>query len=280
MGLKHSKTIFVVSDGTGETASLMTRAALVQYINESIGVVRCKNVRRVSQVESVVEEAKEKNGFIVYTVVSPTLREKIREIGDLQGVRCVDLLGPLLMELDAFLGGQSITPKAGLLRSVDERYFQRIDAMEFTVKHDDGKDLTGLKKADIVLLGISRTSKTPLSIFLSHKGWKVANVPIVLGMELPKELEEVDDRRIVCLTIDPDKLAAIRQKRLEKLGERSGEYANMGHIAEEIEHAMGMYRQNRRWPIFDVTERALEETASEIIKLVSNRLGIESEYIV
>ena len=258
----------------------MTRAALVQYIHEDVGVVRCKNVRRVSQVESVVEEAQEKNGIIVYTVVSPTLRKRINEIASERNVVSVDLLGPLLIKLDEFLGGKSITPKAGLLRSVDERYFQRIDAMEFTVKHDDGKDLEGLKKADIVLLGISRTSKTPLSIFLSHKGWKVANVPIVLNMPLPEQLKEVDDRRIVCLTIDPNKLASIRQKRLEKLGERSGEYANMGHVAEEIELAMSLFRQNRRWPIFDVTERALEETATEIIKLVSNRLGLESEMFV
>ncbi len=274
------KTIFLISDGTGETASVMTRAALVQYMDRDINIVRCKNVRRPAQVEALLDEAVEKKGFVVFTVVSPVLRERILNLALKKEVPAVDLLGPLLTNMDSYFGGQSIAPQAGLLRSVDDRYFKRIEAMEYTVKHDDGKELRDLEKADVVLVGISRTSKTPLSIFLSHKGWKVANIPLVLDVPPPEELKDLDQRRIVGLTIDPAKLAAIRAKRLEKLGEHSGEYASMETIAHEIEYAMGIFRQNRRWPIFDVTERALEETASEIIKVVSSRLGLKSEIII
>ncbi|MCB0394020.1 MAG: kinase/pyrophosphorylase, partial [Bdellovibrionales bacterium] len=188
-----AKTIFIISDGTGETASIMTRAALVQYMTQEMEIVRCKNVRRPSQVEALIDEAAEKAGFVVYTVVSPTLRDKIRDVAIQKNVPAVDLLGPLLESLDNYFGRTTLAPKAaGLLHDVNEQYFRRIEAMEFTVKHDDGRELKELKNAEIVLLGVSRTSKTPLSIFLSHKGWKVANVPIVLGVPLPTELTEVD----------------------------------------------------------------------------------------
>src|SRR5205085_9822674 len=133
----------------------------------------------------------------------------------------------------------------------------RIEAIEYTVKHDDGKTLQALDQADIVLVGISRTSKTPLSIFLSHKGWKVANVPLVLNSPPPEELFKIDQRRIVGLTIDPESLTRIRKKRLETFGQDpGGEHANMGHIHKEIELSNELSRQNRKWPAFALTDRA------------------------
>jgi len=173
--VKMMGTIYILSDGTGETAAMMIRAALVQYSENEISMVRHKNIRNEDQVDPIIQDAFERKGLIAYTVVSQSLRSQIREKCQALGIPSMDLLGPLLQTLDTYLGVSTTTPTAGLLRVVDEQYYRRIEAIEYTVKHDDGKSLSALDKADIILVGISRTSKTPLSIFLSHKGWKVAN---------------------------------------------------------------------------------------------------------
>ncbi|MCC6276439.1 MAG: kinase/pyrophosphorylase [Oligoflexia bacterium] len=267
-------TIFILSDGTGETASTIVRAALVQFADQDVSLVRCKNVRSPEQIESLTEEVKNRNGVLVYTVVSQELRKKIEGICISQKIPHIDLFGPLLTTLGLYFGKKGQFT-AGLLRQTDEKYFRRIAAIEFTVKHDDGKEVRDLNESDIVLLGISRTSKTPLSIFLSHKGWKVSNVPIVLGVPIPEEVFKIDQRKIVGLTIDLEKLRKIREKRLRKLGQDlSSDYASTKHIHDELEYANQIFSKNRRWPVFDVTEKALEETASEITKLVASRLGM------
>lgn len=276
MSSENSYTIYIVSDSTGETAATMIRAALVQYQNRDINVIRTKNVRNDSQAEAIVDECFERRGMIVYTIASPTLRIKIQELAAAKGIPYFDLLGPLLGTLDTYFGAAS-SSQVGALRVVDETYFKRIEAIEYTVKHDDGKTLSALDKADIILVGISRTSKTPLSVFLSHKGWKVANVPMVLDTPLPEELFKVDQRRVVGLIIDIESLQRIRRSRLEKFGQDAGgEYASLANISKEIEYAEGIFKQNRRWPVFNVTERALEETASEIVRVIAARLGLPS----
>lgn len=268
-------TIYIISDGTGETAATMIRAALVQYQDAEINIVRSKNVRTETQVESVIADAFENQGIIIHTVVSPQLKQVIQEQSASKGLLSVDLIGPLLQTLDEYFGGRPGAKSVGILRMVDDRYFKRIEAIEYTVKHDDGKCLTDLQDADIILVGISRTSKTPLSIFLSHKGWKVANIPLVLNSKLPKEVFEVDQRKIVGLLIDTSSLSRIRRNRLEKFGQDpGGEYARLSYIEKEIEYAQDLFRQNRRWPVFNVTERALEETAAEIVRVISSRLGL------
>lgn len=269
-----SFTVFILSDGSGETAATMIRAALVQYQKSDIQITRCKNVRTEAQVEAIVQDCFEKRGIIVYTVASPHMRKRIKEMSDSKGILNFDLLGPLLGLFDQYFGMTSGS-HVNVLRTTDETYFKRIEAIEYTVKHDDGKVLNDLGKADIILVGISRTSKTPLSIFLSHKGWKVANVPLVPGSPLPEELFKVDQRRIVGLIIDMDSLQRIRKNRLEKFGQDTGgEYASMSQISKEIEYAEQLFKQNRRWPVFNVTERALEETASEIVRVIAARLGL------
>ena len=274
MTVRQKGTVYIISDGTGETAATMTRAALVQYDQMDINIVRFKNVRTEAQVESVMAEAAETRGILVHTVVSPRMRAKIQEAAVARGLQSVDLLGPLLLSLDAFFG-VSVDGEAGILRTVDDRYFKRIEAIEYTVKHDDGKSMADLDQADVVLVGISRTSKTPLSIFLSHKGWKVANVPLVLGSRLPGELAKVDQRKIVGLMIDIESLTRIRRNRLEKFGQDpGGEYARISYIEKEIQWAQEIFKKNRKWPVFNVTERALEETASEIIRIIASRMGL------
>jgi regulator of PEP synthase PpsR (kinase-PPPase family) len=269
-----TSVIYIISDGTGETAATIIRAALVQYQKPDTQLVRCKNVRTEAQIESLIEECFERRGMVIYTVASPHMRNRIQEMATAKGLLCYDLLGPLLNTLDQYFGVTS-GAHVNVLRNTDEMYFKRIEAIEYTVKHDDGKCLTDLDKADIILVGISRTSKTPLSIFLSHKGWKVANIPLVPGSPIPDELFKVDQKRVVGLIIDIESLQRIRKNRLEKFGQDSGgEYASLAQISKEIEFAEGLYKQNRRWPVFNVTERALEETASEIVRVIAARLGL------
>jgi regulator of PEP synthase PpsR (kinase-PPPase family) len=276
---KTKGAIYILSDGTGETASIMTKAALVQYEGFDVSLIRCKNIRNAEQITAILNEVQENEGFVVYTVVSQELRDLLAREATHKNILSVDLLGPLLHGLDSYFEVSDTHRRAGILRTVDEKYFKRIEAIEFTVKHDDGKELRDLANADIILVGISRTSKTPLSIFLSHKGWKVANIPLLLNVPPPKEIFEVDQRKIIALTIDPDKLMKIRQNRILKLGDNSTDYANLKHILTEIEFANELFKKNKKWPVFDVTSRALEETASEIIKIISRRFGVKEEII-
>lgn len=268
--------IHIISDGTGETAITMLRAALVHHDHDHIQILRHKNVRNQERSLMILDEAKDTKSLIVYTIVQPKLREFVYEQSSLRGLATLDLLGPVLDRLDQFFGLTSShqTFETGKLRAVDENYFKRIEAIEYTVRHDDGKSLLALDEADIILVGISRTSKTPLSIFLSHKSFKVANVPIVLDQPLPAELFRVDQKKVVALTIDIESLKRIRSNRAIKLGaDTEGEYAGLKHILKEIEYASELYKSNRRWPVINVTDRALEETATEIVRIVGARMG-------
>lgn len=268
--------IYIISDGTGETAMTMIKAALVHYSEHDLNIFRFKNIRSEQQVDATIEEALQKKAIIIHTVVSRQLREYIQEKASAYGLSQVDLLGPLLQELDSYLNVVDSQKEAGILHSVDEKYYKRVEAIEFAVKHDDGKLLSDLNKADIILVGISRTSKTPLSLFLSHKGWKVANIPLVPGVPLPEELFQVDQRKIVGLIIDPDSLQRIRRNRLERIKQDPGsEYARMDKIYDEIEYAKELFSKNKRWPVFNVTERALEETATEITRIICTRMGLK-----
>ncbi len=263
--------IIILSDGTGETAAQITRAAIVQFSDKEIYFTRYKNIRTKAQVESIFEDAAIHHDMLVYTIVSPELREFITLRASEKNVPTIDLLGPLLNSMSSYF---QLTPKTtpGLFHQVNDRYFKRIEAMEYTIAHDDGRDLTNLDKADIILLGISRTSKTPLSMYLSHQGWKVANIPLILGYDIPPEVLAADPKKVVCLTISADTLSTIRKARLERLGqEDGGDYASMNKVIEEIEYADQLFRKNKRWPVFNVTSKALEETASDIIKMMVSR---------
>lgn len=264
--------LIVISDGTGETATSMARAAMKQFAGKDIYFTRYKNVRTIEHIDAIFNEAAIHHDLILYTIVSPELREYILELSRSRHVRSIDLLGPILTAFsNVFHQEPSIEP--GLLHAVNDEYFNRVAAMEFTLNHDDGRNLNSLHLCDAVLVGISRTSKTPLSIFLSLEGLKVVNVPLILGVPLPPELKEIDQRKIFALTIDPDELIRIRKNRLERLGAvgSDGDYAETGKILEEIEWANKLFSENKRWPVFNVTGKALEETASEIVKLITMR---------
>ncbi len=256
--------IFVLSDGTGETAEQLVRAALVHFARDGLVISRHKNVRTENQVAAIFEEAHQEKAVIVYTVVSEKIRNCITTMAKDSGVSVVDLLGPV-MELFSGRLKKDPNPQPGLFHQVNDYYFKRIEAIEFTVKHDDGRYTDNLLAADIILVGLSRTSKTPLSVYLSYKGWKVANVPVVKGIPLPPTLAQTDQRKIVGLIIDPETLVKIRRERLIRMGEDpSGDYASMDHVVEEIQYCKDIFKKNRRWPVLDVTGKALEETATEV----------------
>ncbi len=268
---KKNLKVIIISDGTGETASSMTRAAITQFQSKEIFFTRFKNVRTKDHIDAIFQEAAIHHDMIVYTIVSPDLRKYVHEISRKEHVRSVDLLGPLLTSFaNVFETEPDYQP--GLLHAVNDKYFEKVAAVEFTLNHDDGRNLKSLDECDVVLVGISRTSKTPLSIYLSLEGLKVVNIPIILNMPLPEDLVKIDQRKIFGLTIDPDALKQIRQNRLSNLGTNAtGDYADSRKVSEEIEWANGLFEDNRRWPVFNVTNIALEETASEIIKLLNMR---------
>lgn len=275
---KQEIRIIIISDGTGETASLMTKAAVVQFSQQEIIFTRYKNIRTQVQIEAIFEDAASRNDVVVYTLVSPELRSLITKMGEAHEIPTIDLLGPLLNSLAVFF---ETKPKSqpGLFHGVNEQYFKRIAAMEYTIHHDDGKNLEGINDADIIIVGISRTSKTPLSMYLSLQGYKVCNVPIVRGIPVPPELGQADQNKIIALTIQADVLHSIRKARLDRLSkdpmQSKGEsYASFEHVVQDIEYAHDLYKQNKRWPIFDVSGKALEENASEIIRIVTARKKI------
>lgn len=264
--------VIVISDGTGETASAITRAAMTQFQDKEIFFTRYKNIRSREQIDAIFQEAAIHHDIVVYTIVSVELRAYIAELSKRDHVRSVDVMGPLLTTFSNFFEAEP-NYQPGLLHAVNDQYFKRVAAIEFTLNHDDGRNINSLEESDVVLVGISRTSKTPLSMYLSLEGIKTVNVPIVMGVPLPEKLFQVDQRKIFGLTIDPDELFRIRKNRLTRLGlsNDEGDYADIAKVTEEIEWANRIFSENKRWPVFNVTGKALEETAAEIIKLLNMR---------
>ncbi len=263
--------IVIISDGTGETATAIARAVMTQFKEKDVYFTRYKNVRNIEQLDSIFAEAAIHHDLIIYTIVAQNLRTHINELVRINHVRILDLLGPALTSFSNYFE-QEPSSEPGLLHAVNDDYFKRVAAMEFTLNHDDGKHLESLHLADVILIGVSRTSKTPLSVYLSLRGIKVTNVPMIYGTPLPKALFEIDQRKIFALTIDPGNLMEIRKKRLDTLGSKfMGDYADESKIMQEIEWANKIFKENKRWPVFDVTGRALEDVAAEIIKLISMR---------
>jgi hypothetical protein len=242
----------------------MVMAALKQFRDKPVRLKRVSNVRTKTQVYEALDDALGQGALIVYTIVNRELAQLVHDECDGLGLPSLDLLTPLLLKVAQFVG-RSPGETPGLLHGVDEAYFRRVEAIEFTVKHDDGQEPRNLHQADIVLVGVSRTSKTPLSIYLAHRGWKVANVPLVKGIEPPPQLMEIDPKRVAGLIIDPQRLVEVRAVRLRNLGQDPRvAYADLDGIEEEIRHARSFCRKHG-WVLVDVTGKAVEETANEVL---------------
>jgi regulator of PEP synthase PpsR (kinase-PPPase family) len=270
MKFSHTKTkyIWVISDGSGSTAERVLQASLVQFGHENVVVERIPDVRTKKQIEDIIQRASRRKGFVAYTLVSTELRNEIVTRSNEHNVPTVDLLGPLLTSLSNFLAS-SPEAKPGLLDELDHYYFRRIDAVGFAVKHDDGQRVEDLPKADVVITGVSRTSKTPLSMYLAYsKGFLVANVPIILGLDPPNQFFRIGQKKIVGLTIKPDLLITLRQTRLAQLAHADINYGDAKHVIDELKYSHRIFRENPKWAVIDITGKAIEELADEVCSLI------------
>ena len=257
-------TVFAVSDATGELAKKLSDGATRQFPRHHVSIVRVPKIKDEKSLEDCLIEAKGCQGIVVYTFVSPQMREKTLELGKKHGVIVIDVLGPILGALATYFHDLP-SPEPGLQYKLTESYFRRTEAVEFTVKHDDGLGLDTIETADVVILGVSRTSKTPLSIFMAYHGHRCANVPLVNKIPLPRQIHKVDRMRLVGLTIAPQKLMMIRSERLKKLGRPDNEtYAQLENIRDEIAYANQIFRELGAY-VVDVTGKAIEESATDII---------------
>lgn len=264
-------TVYTVSDGSGETAEHVARAAALQFKGQNLKINRLPRVRNAEHLESLITLAAQGPCLIAYTMVEATLRDALVREAARHGIPTVDLLGSLIGTLSRVL---QVEPRseAGLLQLRDEKYFSRMDAIDFAIKYDDGKDPKGLAQADLVLIGVSRTSKTPTCMYLAqNRGLKVSNVPLVLNVAPPKELFELAHGRIIGLNLNAEVLHEIRTARLQNLGLSAGaSYASSERIETEIEYAHQIFRR-LRCPVVDVTNKAIEETASEILEITQRK---------
>jgi len=261
--------ILVVSDSTGATAEHVLQAALAQFETQGVAVERRPETRSVDQIRSVVAEASLTGAMLVHTLASTQLRREIYLRANERGVHSVDLLGTLLSDLSAYLGAPPGGIPGGLHR-FDENYYRRTDALTFVVKHDDGLRLEDLNRAEIVLVGISRTSKTPLSIYLAVRGYFVANVPIAYGVDPPVELFRTDQKKIVGLRMDAGRLNHIRQQRLKQFREDARRaYIDAMQVQQEVHWADEVFSR-ASWPVVDISLKSLEEVAVEVVSLATN----------
>ncbi len=263
---KKKSLIFVVSDGTGRTAERALSAALVQFPGAHVDIMVRANVRSKLRVRAIVAEAAKTGRFIVHTIVTDAIREELVKSGREHNVETIDLMGPLLARLTETLAA-SPTEKPGLFAQLNQSYFRRIETMEFAFKHDDGQRPEDLRKAEIVLLGVSRTFKTPLSIYLAFKGWFVANIPIVLNQELPEIVVKLPPNRIFGLDTNARQLAELRRTRHDYLQGAAGDYADPEAVRIELMYARRFFFKHPLWAIIHVTNKPIEEIAAEILAL-------------
>jgi hypothetical protein len=268
MGDRPNVELHIVSDSTGETAARLVLALEAQFPDQEFEEVRHPRVESVEDLELAVRSARGRPAVVVYTLVEPEMRDAMRRLCRRARVHYCDLLGHPI-DAVARVSGQAARMTPGTRAPLNPAYFRRIEAMEFAVKYDDGVG-AGIDEADIVLVGVSRTSKTPLSIYLGYLGHKVANVPIVKGIDPPRELWELDPSKIVGLTIDPNRLVEIRRGRLRNLGARDRRYAELMEIYEELDEAAAVHRR-LGCPVIDISELSIEETAQRILRTVDQR---------
>ncbi len=263
--------LHMISDATGETLIAVARAAAAQYTEIRALEHVHSMIRSTAQLDRVIASLEEHPGIVLFTLVDGVLGERLEAACRRIGIPCASVLEPVLQMLQAYLGAPGAR-RVGAQHILDAEYFRRIDALNFTMIHDDGQLAGSLEDADVVLVGVSRTSKTPTSIYLANRGVKVANVPVVPGIALPRELEGLKRPLVIGLTASADRIAHLRENRILSLNaaDHSSTYADKAAIAAEIAFARKLCVRNG-WPIIDVTRRSIEETAAAIIALRDER---------
>jgi regulator of PEP synthase PpsR (kinase-PPPase family) len=261
----------LVSDATGETLITVARAAAAQYASVSPVEHMHPLVRSMKQLDRVLTEIENAPGIVLYTLLEKDLAERLEKTCRQLGLPYLSILGPVLALFQSYLGGET-KPRVGAQHTLNAEYFKRIDALNYTMLHDDGQHVEDLEQADIVLVGVSRTSKTPTSIYLANRGVKAANIPLVPGVPVPSNLETLQQPLVVGLTASPERIVQIRQNRL--LGLRAeheaDDYVDRQAVAAEIASARKLCGKHN-WPIIDVTRRSIEETAAEVMALLVER---------
>jgi regulator of PEP synthase PpsR (kinase-PPPase family) len=258
-----SKRINIISDATGQSGLHIMRAALVQFERARTKMIVFHDVGSKVRLKKILDQSRQDNALVAFTFVKKEMRDYAIEYCSKHDLHHLDILGPLINGLASYFGLEPLeTPT--LLRKVDDRYFKRIEAIEFSINHDDGRGSERLKEADIVIVGLSRSSKTPTSFYLAQEGYKVANVPIVPDIPLPEEITRIDQNKIVCLTIEPEVLQKVRKARQKRSG-MDASYTDFRRIFAEVEYIQGLLRKHRSWKVVDTTNKSVEETAWEII---------------
>lgn len=261
--------IYAVSDSMGETSEQVAKAVIRQFDIANFEIKRIPYVNDTETIDQLIKKASTENSFIVFTIVVEELRNYIVDKAYENNVSAVDVMTPVIVPLIKQLG---LAPKRepGLLRKLDEKYFKKVEAIEFAVKYDDGKDTRGILLADIVLIGVSRTSKTPLSMYLAHKNLKVANIPLVPEVSPPGELNLISSKKIIGLIIDNEHLNKIRKERLKTMGLKdTASYANMERIFSELEYSQKIMKK-LNCKVIDTTNKAVEETANIILDYIDD----------
>jgi regulator of PEP synthase PpsR (kinase-PPPase family) len=264
--------VHLVSDSTGETLNAMARAVCARF-DEVLPIEHIYAlVRSQRQLDRAVRDIEESPGIVIHTIVDRTLREALEEGCRRMDMPCIPALDPLVSAVSRYLGA-STTSRVGAHLRLDNDYFNRMDALNYAIGHDDGQGGQDLDRADVVLVGVSRTSKTPTSIYLAHRGVRAANVPLVAGREPPEKLFQLKNVLVVGLTVSPDRLLSIRRNRLLSLNEnRESVYVDTDAVREEIIQARRLYERHG-WPVIDVTRRSVEETAAAVMNLLSQGHG-------
>ncbi|MSO47055.1 MAG: kinase/pyrophosphorylase [Thermoleophilia bacterium] len=269
--------IHIISDSTGDTASRVARAVQAQFSASPVKIVRHPRVTTLEGLQAAFTKLRgQSNTAVFFTLIDRDLRERASELCERHGLPSCDLLGAPLEALQQVSGSQAeLVPGRPVGLEID--YFKRVAAMEFAVKHDDGLSGEGLDEADIVIVGVSRTGKTPLSMYLGYLGYKTANIPLVPAVEPPQQLFRIDRAKIVGLTIDPERLQRIRGRRLRAMGGRArNNYADLAKILEELDDCTGVFRK-LGCPVIDVSNLAVEESALRVINLVEERSHDDQE---
>jgi len=265
-----SPPIYIVSGGAGASGEQVVHTVLVQFPESDVQVITAAHVRQPEQVEEIMTQAAATDGLVVHTLIDAELRRGLIKLAQQQHVTAIDLMGDLLNCLAERLG-QAPVEKPGLYRQLNLDYFERVSAIEFTMAHDDGKNRHEWNQAEIVLVGVSRVGKTPLSMYLAVLGWKVANYPLVIDLPLPPELRQIDPHRVVGLVIEPGQLIMHREQRQRRLGAPGrSTYTEPLKIYEEVETARKIFKKFG-FSTIDITDKPMEASADEIIRLITRQ---------
>ena len=259
--------IYIISDSTGETAQLVARAAISQFSSDLLKIKLFAHIESIKDIKGILEKIEKNNSIIVYTLIKPDLRRFLREESEKNSVNSFDIMGPIIENVEK-LSGLSPRLEPGLIRKYDKEYFKRMEAMEFAVKYDSCQRDLDLSLADLIILGVSRTSKTPLSMYLAHKGVKVANIILDFEIEPPGEIFNLPKAKIIGLSIAPEKLIEIRTERLRTLGLSDGSiYANHDRVRKELNFAENIYKKVG-CSVININNKAIEDIATEILKIL------------